>query len=174
MSFAKIDNSEFTGIINYFNLNGKNKMAVTASSIYDDGIPSNVTLHQSTDKFYCSNNQLNSWLCFDFIDNRIIPTSYTIRNGNWGPNNHYLKNWLIEVSEDYQYWQELARERDCSIMRGPNIVHTFKISREPRKPIRYLRIRLIGENWYKVLFQSHYHLVIESFEIYGKLILNYK
>ena len=58
-----------------------------------------------------SNCNTNSWICFDFQNNRVAPTDYTIRSPTgWGDNSPEPQNWVIEGSNDNSSWDLLSEE----------------------------------------------------------------
>ena len=107
--------NEFNGIINYLKMqsNGEiNKLLnITASSISKSNYgnsnfdPSNVILYDDQKKVYMSENVPNSWICFDFRNNLIVPTEYTIKSSSTPSNSSKPKSWVIEGSNDSNNWE---------------------------------------------------------------------
>lgn len=104
-----------------------------------------------------SNSGQNPWICFDFKDNRVIPTDYTIRSPTgWGDNSPEPQNWVIDL---------LSEEKNCKVIHGKGKIHTFKIRNQSSKEYRYIRLRITG-----TCGHNNYYLIIDSFELYGNLI----
>lgn len=159
---------KFNGIINHFrSKSDENKINITASTInYSDQAPINSILFENKDNFFASKNEKNSWICYEFKENFVIPTDYTIRSPNFGRNNQNPRSWVIEGSINSNDWITLDEQINCSYMNGPNYVHTFHISKSNK--IKFIRIRETDHNW--ASSNSNYNLVISAFEIYGTLI----
>ena len=88
------------GIINFLNKESKNnideKIKFTASGICSNSdLPQNVALHNDHYKYFESSNNLNSWICLDFKDKRVIPTDFK-------DNTNYIRNWRIMVY--FNFW----------------------------------------------------------------------
>lgn len=160
--FPYEENREFKGIINYLqeNRNISNEINITASSVYNNRKPENVVLFEQ-DKNFCSKNIQNSWLCFDFTSHFVIPTSYTFKKGN---KYCYPTGWIIEGSNDSDTWDKIDEQIDPPFTDEIDCV-TFYISNKFPKKFRFIRIKST-----KSSSNNSYHLIIESFEIYGTFI----
>ncbi|KAK8888373.1 hypothetical protein M9Y10_039443 [Tritrichomonas musculus] len=161
--------NEFHGIINHLinesNGNIDSKLAITSSSLYNSSYkPQNVTLFDSDDHFISQNEQ-DSWICFDFKDHRVVPSAVTIKTRSGGQNDYQPRSWVIEGSCDNNSWEILDKEDDSPHLHGGDIVHTFAMNRPNSKEFQYIRMRQTGPNW-----NGENHLVVCSFEIYGRLI----
>ena len=167
--FLYNENNPFSGILNHLkNESGgkiENKVNISASSIYGERFPSNVVLYDDKSKFFNSQNIENSWICFDFKENRIAPTDYTIRSTNSSENSSHPKNWVIEVSDDNINWLTIDEQKNCSYLNGKLHVHNFKIDNKNMKAYRYIRLRQKGVEW-----SDRHILYFESIEFYGFLI----
>ena len=153
-------NKDFDGIINFLSKqsNGQieNYINVTASSNIKDCPPINSILYD--DK--------NSWICFDFKDRRIIPSDYEIKSYSCSEFYDHPKSWIIECSNNKNDWITVDEQKDCNYLNGKNIVHTFAMNKANNNEYRYIRMRLTGNNW-----RNCNDLKLDSFEIYGKLIV---
>ena len=79
------------------NVHDKGVVNVMASSFNDSFYPKNAA-DLGTDSVYLSKNEPNSWICYDFKERRVIPTSYSVRlpeEGGFGQPNR--RSWVIEV-----------------------------------------------------------------------------
>lgn len=52
------------------------------------------------DQFFQSRYEKDSWICFDFKYNRVIPTNYTIKSCGGAHSKFKLINWVVEGSND--------------------------------------------------------------------------
>ena len=166
--------NEFKGIINYLKMqsNGEvNKVInITASSVSKSSStvsnfdPSNVILYEDSKKIFMSENVPNSWICFDFKNNKIIPTEYSIKSSSTASNSSKPKSWVIEGSNDNNNWEMIDEQSNCPYLNGANWVHTFTMKNQNSKEFRFIRMRLTGLNW-----KSYDTLVVNQIEFYGKL-----
>ena len=143
----------------------ENEINITASSYSTGNEPRYSLSFDDLNKFHCSKNTPNSWICYEFKNHRIIPTHYTIRTMCGGSNAGHLRNWVIECSTDNNSWETIDEEVNNSSLNGKNYVHTFKINKQISTEFRYIRIRSTGKDW----CNSNW-LTLNLFEIYGKLI----
>ena len=112
-----------------------------------------------------SNCNTNSWICFDFQNNRVAPTDYTIRSPTgWGDNSPEPQNWVIEGNNDNSSWDLLSEEKYCSIIHKKGKIHTFNIHNKTSKEYRYIWLSKTGKNGH-----GGDYLIIDSFELYGIL-----
>ena len=145
------------------NVHKKGIVNVTASSVLDSDYmscdPKNA-VDFDRDSSFSSHNEPNSWICCDFKDRRVIPTSYSVRSGYSPP---YLRSWVIEVSNDgtENSWTEIDRRDDWD---GDEETPNFEISRIPRESFRFFRLRQTGKNR-----DGENYLKIYWLEIFGTL-----
>lgn len=146
----------------------------TGSNIHDNGTieissnsisnsskhPKNSVDYQNTN-IYHSKNDSNSYVLFDFKNRSFQISSYSIQSAP--SNTVHLKNWVVEVSEDNQKWQEIDRHSNNSQLNECNIKCRFEINNPQTKFSRFLRIRQTGEVWFLNYFG------ICFIEFYGKL-----
>lgn len=156
----------FCGILSYLKShyidNVTNKISITASSLNSSCPPINVINYDSSNCFQTYNQQ-DSWICFDFIENKVIPTCYQIRSFNGRKNDNHPKSWVIEGSNGNNIWIIIDEQKNCSYLNDVHKTHIFKISSSNQ--FRMIRMRLTEANW-----ANNQYLIINSFEIYGKLI----
>ena len=165
------ENKEFDGIINYFHKKYKkeifNHINVTSSGIYEndqkDFSPSRSIIYDSQD-FFKSRNEVNSWICFDFRNHRVSLSDYSIRPPNMGENGGFLKNWVIEGSNDNEIWQIIDEQKECNFLIGRRSSHTFSIQSSKKEEFRFIRLRQTGPS-----FNGNNLLNIESIEFFGGL-----
>jgi hypothetical protein len=162
--------SPLGGIISYLtekhsgNVHDKGVVNVTASSTYSSSA-AKYAVDLGSDNYWESDSQNNSWLCYDFKDCRVKPTHYTIQSPDRRlRSDHYLKNWIVEVSEDGSGWTTIDSRENNSDLNGPNLVHTYEISNCDY--CRMIRIRHQGQSWYS---RGNYFILIRSLEFFGDL-----
>ena len=164
-------NNEFDGILNYLQNNGniRDEVGITYSSI-NDGDPFNLLQYDNKENRFCTKNEPNSWICFEFKKHEVIPSGYIIRS-HCVENHHHLKTWKFEGSNDMESWVTLDSQANNESLRGGSRVHLFPISSEEHKdkPFKYLQIRQTGPTWFDNSDKYHY-LLMNSIEIYGKVI----
>ena len=155
----------FDGIIAHLtrkcddNVHDKGIVNVTASSAIGGNPPKNAVDPDQSRKFW-SENEPNSWICYDFKERRVIPTSYSIRSSFWvSP-----KSWVIEVSNDGASWTEVDRRDNNNDLSDGRETANFKISQIPSEGVRFFRLRQTGEN-----HQGHDVLELSSLEVFGTL-----
>lgn len=169
--FVSNINKPFSGIINFLrkksNGNIDNEIEITSSSCSGNNFPKNVVLYENKEKRFYSNDLKDSWICFDFKNSRVIPSSYTIRSENYAAGISHPKSWVIEVSNDNCSWEIIDEWKDCAFLNGESLIHTFDIRKPLKNEVRYIRMRQTGPNWY-----GQNCLVFSAFELYGSLILN--
>lgn len=164
--FEKKQEEEFNGILNHIVKTSQNDITITSSSLYLSHEARNVILFNDQSKYFMSQNHQDGWICFDFHDNRVTPTDYTIRSPtNWGDNSPEPQNWVIEGSNDNSSFDLLSEEKDCKVIHGKGKIHTFKIRNQSPKEYRYIRLRQTGKNGH-----GNDYLIMDSFELYGNLI----
>ncbi|KAK8834180.1 hypothetical protein M9Y10_019828 [Tritrichomonas musculus] len=158
------------GIIHYFANMDKDKINITSSSIFYDKVsPENILIYDNQEKYFCSRNEFSNWLKIDFKENLISPTDYTILSS---PNNKgaaHPKNWAIQGSNDNKKWVNLNEQRNCTLINGWSISHTFHIDDPKLRQFRYLRIVTTGMNCWR-----DNKLMFKSIEFYGTVYKNPK
>ena len=172
IEFQWSDQNEFKGIIHYLreksNNQIENEINITASTTVNNSEcyqPRCVVLFEDQQHFFHSQNVENNWLCFDFKEKRVIPTHYTVRSYPSGANAHHPKTWVIEGSNDNSSWDKIDEEVNCAHLNGLNVSHTFEMNKQNSNEYKYIRMRLTGPNW-----ANYNYLMVDSFEIYGRLI----
>ena len=165
----------FDGIINFLSKKSGNdidqEIHFSSSSIIngdDTYHPRNVSIFNDNSKFFDSDNTKNNWICLKFKNCRVLPTNYTLRTGNWVEDDRHIKSWVVEGSEDDVDWFVLDEKCNCADLNGKNLCKTFDIGKERWRECKYVRIRSKGMNW-----MGDNCLLIEAFEIHGKIIENF-
>ncbi|KAK8870689.1 hypothetical protein M9Y10_008576 [Tritrichomonas musculus] len=161
-------NYEFDGIINYLSNNSQlsiyDAIKITSSSTYWDHSPRNAVLYDDHSKYFFSQNQENSWICFDFKKYKIIPKNYSVKSHDNLPNNCHPRSWVIEGSNDNNTWEIVDEQKDCSLLNGNLLASTFTIQNIDNKEYRFLRMRQTQSCW-----NGSNNFSIDSIEFYGSL-----
>ena len=171
--FRPDESNKLNGIIEYLthecggNVDDKGIVNVTASS----GFEGRSFCHQKhaadigTDSEFASNHEPDSWICYDFKERRIIPTSYSMRSYSWSPGTGpHPKSWIIEVSNNGLSWTEIDRRDNNNDLNGSFLIANFKISHVPSESFRFFRLKRTGRNHF-----GNDHLALSSLEIFGTL-----
>ena len=93
------------------NVHDKGIVNVAAGSVYDSSCHPKNVVDLGTDSYYKSKNERDTWICYDFKERRVIPTSYSVRPCYCGPGCSHLKSWVIEVSNGGSSWTEIDLKR---------------------------------------------------------------
>lgn len=161
-------NNQLDGIINSLlkknDGNIQDVIKITASA---EGNPNSCTLiniikYNETDKYTYTENEPNSWICIEFVKNRIIPSHYTI--GSVSAHDNHIKSWIIEGSNDNENFDKLDEQVNCNLMNQKSIVQTFPIMAKD-KDYRFIRIRQTDKTQ-----GGNNYLNLSAFEFHGTLI----
>jgi hypothetical protein len=113
------------------NVHDRNVVNITRNRPYDGSAghaAKNVADFESN-SYFCSANEPNQSVCFDFKIMQIKPTHYAIRTLNDGQGGHHLKNWVIERSADGTSWVEIDRQENNNDLNRALAVKTFAVSK---------------------------------------------
>ena len=172
--FEHDSNNEFHGILRYLseethgNIHDNGTIEITSNSIHlnnNSYHPKNLVDYEK-DNYYESNNEEKVFICFDFKDKLINPSSYSIKSYNDGQTSGHLRNWVVEVSNDKNTWKTIDKHENDSVLRGNNIIATFN-TEETKEFYRFIRLRQTGESWYSN--GGYYYIYFYFIEFYGKL-----
>lgn len=111
--------------------------------------------------YWCSANEPNSYIAFDFLDHKLKLTHYTLKTYNASPQWRHIKSWVVEGCNSGT-WKEIHRIKRGNYLNGPIKVASFPV----RNSAYYqsIRIRMIGPNHY-----GDYHLFLMGIEFFGVL-----
>lgn len=107
----------------------------------------------------------NNWICFEFINHKVILYEYTIRSHPFSANYSHAKNWIIQCSNDGNSWITVDERENCEDLNGYNFTHTFVMNKQNPNAFKYVRMQNTGKNW-----QNYAYLFMDSIEFYGKLV----
>ena len=144
-------NGPLNGIIAYLtqkyggNVHDKGVVEVTGTSARGSDVHKNVVDLGAGSYFYSEQeNEPNQWICYDFKDKRVAPTSYSIKSVNSAYN---IKSWVFEVSNDGRdgTWQGVDSRNDNNDLKARSVTHNFPIS-QTHGSFRFVRLRQTGKN----------------------------
>jgi hypothetical protein len=157
------------GIIKYLttkcggNVHDKGLIEATASSMSCSDHPKQATDVQNRYFYFQSNNEPNSWICYDFKEMEVTPTHYSILSHSSGPNyGNHPKSWCLEVSGDGTSWTEVHRCENNSDLNGSSQIGTYSVNRSVK--CRFVRLRQTGKN-----HSNNDCFLLPGFEIFGVL-----
>lgn len=169
--------NQFKGIIyklsegNAENLKNKKIIDVTSSSIYCNNTNKYDPWHAvnfNTRNSFWSENESDSWLCYDFIEKKVKPFFYSIRSNQFDSSGwHHPKSWVIEGSNNKINWINLDSKTNERSLDDEYVSNTFEITnkRDSKDFYRFLRIRQIGVNT-----RNAKNLTLSSLEFFGEII----
>lgn len=172
-NFEYIENETlpFDGIINHLtkqnkgNLNSNEIINITSSSVLNDNHPQNVAKFDNNRLVFSTINEKNAWIKLDFISRKVCPSYYSIKTWNSNKNEHHLKNWVIEGSNNDKNWKVLDSRNNNISLNNNHAENTFKIQSSIIEYYRYLRLRQTGHNCKNKDF-----LIINNLEFFGIVI----
>ena len=175
IDFACTDPKSLNGIIANLsrecggNVHDHGIVDVTASSTNGAAFAPRNVADLDGDSIYCSNDVLDTWICYDFKQMRVTPTSYSIRSHCHGyPGYFNLKSWVLEVSNDGDVWDVVDSRNDNYELDDENVTCNFQIPEgRCKSKYRFIRIRQTGPNHRTKL--TLYYVTMSSFEVFGRL-----
>lgn len=106
----------------------------------------------------------DEWDIFDFKENFIEISSYSIKSSRFGKDCTHIKSWSIDISNDGKNWETIDEHLDSSELNGPNITKTFKVL--PKKFARFARLMNRSDCYGK---DKGYVPEISHIEFYGRI-----
>jgi hypothetical protein len=163
--FSPSTDGSLDGIISHLshehggNVHDRGIVSISASSICEPYAPKNAA-DLETETYFESQCRPDQSLCYDFMNQRLIPTHYTIRTH---PNNWFLRSWTLEGSIDGSSWIQLDDQKNNATTNSGRPIGTFAIPHSSE--CRFIRLRQTGKNasW------SDY-LILQGFEVFGELV----
>ena len=143
-------------------INKKDELDVDSSSTFIFFTPKN-SIDYSNDKMFQSLNEEDSWIKFDFrrLNASINISGYSIISKDGKTDDHHLKSWNIEGSNDGETWDLIDQRRDVVDLNGPLHKRTFSV--EKRNDYKILRLRITG-----VAHSGYWVLALSAIEFFGK------
>ena len=150
------------------NVHDKGIVNVTASSVCnnDSSYLQKHAVELGTGSRWRSNDEPHAWLCYDFKERSVIPTSYSVTSIPEGSGGCHLMSWVIEVSKDGKEnsWREIDRRDNNSDLNALCVTVNFKISQVPDESFRFVRLKQTGPG-----HCGNNHADLSSLEIFGTL-----
>jgi hypothetical protein len=165
-----VETSNLDGIISYLtkrfggHVIDRNIVSITASSV---GSPQCYPVRHVADFenqfFFCTKNEANSWICYDFKDMQIKVTHYSIRTIR-SSNTHHLRSWRLEGSNDGLKWVKIDDHQNDTSLNSQGAISTFSISEGFEEEFRMIRLRHTGK-----YSNDTDQLVVNAIEFFGVL-----
>ena len=150
------------------NVHDKGIVNVTASSVRDSSYsPKHAVDLGNQHSYYSSNNESQSWICYDFKERCVIPKSYSVRAYSRG-SGFTPMSWVIEVSNDGKAWTEIDRRCDTRKLDTDSAIANFDISVVTSESFQFFRLRGT-EPKRSSLFGANNTLALSALEIFGTL-----
>ena len=148
------------------NVHTKGIVNVTASGCLRDSWKPENAVDLGSNSFFASKDSPNSWICYDFKERRVTPTSYSIMSYGCGPGNNQPKSWVLEVSNDgsEDSWVVVDSRENNNDLNGKLLTHNFAISTRLSGAFRFVRLRQTGKTHY-----GRDHLCLSALELFGTL-----
>jgi hypothetical protein len=138
-------------------------VSITASSHGNStGYPLRNVADFENRTLFCTNSEVNSWICYDFKNMRIKPTHYSVRSRR-DSNSYHLRSWTLEGSIDGQSWQELDRRENNTALNSQGATMSFSISQSSE--IQMIRLRQLSQN-----SSGNNQLVVNAIELFGIIV----
>jgi hypothetical protein len=112
---------------------------------------------------FCTKNEANSWICYDFKDAQIKGTHYSIRTRRDSDSCH-LRFWTLECSKDGLKWVKIDDRQNDTSLNSTGAISTFSISEGIEEEFRMIRLRQTGMN-----SSGNNCLVVNAIEFFGVL-----
>ena len=161
-------NPELDGIISHLtrecggNVHDEGIVNVIASSFVEGWEPRYAVDFKWT--AYESDNENNSWICYDFKNRRVAPTSYSVRSVDGKPGSGSPRTWVFEASDNGTEWTEIDSVSDTDSLNGPWWTQNFPLLNCPVHSFRFVRLRQTGKNC-----RGTHSLSISALEIFGTI-----
>lgn len=162
---------EFNGIMKHLteltggNIHENKTIEITSNSYQRSGHPMNLVDYKKNSEYH-SNNDVNTFICFDFKDKKVQITNYSIKSESRSKNNCHLRNWVIEGSNDNNQWEIIDEHSNDSSLNSSHAVSIFN-TKNTSESYRYIRLRQTGPSWN---YGGPYYLFIANIEFFGKLM----
>lgn len=167
IEYTNNPNNEFNGIVSYLLAKGIT-INVTSSSVFG-GSEKNVIDFSNKNESYNSMSQPNTWVLYDFKERKVKPSHYTIMSDHWIdslPGRFRPQSWVIEGSNDKQYWTKLDVHLNDKSLDSQSVIKTFSIQNNNNNEyFQYLRIRQTDINT-----GGDHILRFSSLEYFGSII----
>ena len=143
------------------NVHQRGIVVVTGSScLYTYGAWAHNAIDLSSRGYFRSNDEANSFLCYDFKERRVSPSSYSIQSVTI-----YPRSWVCEVSNDGSLWKVVDSRDNTDDLKDEKVPCNFTIAKpESCRNVRFVRLRQTGPN-----SKDGNWFALRSWEIFGTL-----
>ena len=149
------------------NIHDNGTIQITSNSIHSsDYDPKNVVDYDNANG-YCSKTDGSAFLVFDFKNRQVQLSGYSLQTCIDDPNGRHLKNWVVEVSNNKEDWEEIDRRENDPGINGSNVLHTFNVQKPKEEFHRFVRLRQIGNSWYSE--DNHNQFQLLNVDFYGNI-----
>lgn len=113
---------------------------------------------------YNSDDEPNSYICFDFKSNSVSLSAYSIKSSNH-KSPDYHQSWIIEGSNDQNDWVLLDSHTNDPSLNSKLKVGVFHINDEKMRnqKFKYIQLRMTGKS-----IQGNDYLDVLNIEFFGK------
>ena len=125
----------------------------------------NSCLKRSDEYVHFERFKHDDWIIFDFKQNQVEITGYSIKSSTYRVNCTHLKNWSIDISDDGMNWETIDEHSNYEDLNGPSITKNFSVTR-PSRFVRYARLMSKDDFYGK---NSGWELEIGYVVFYGKI-----
>ena len=164
-TFEPISGNELNGIFKYLtdktggNIHENGTISVSSDSVHGpNNVPENL-LKLTYNTYAPKDKVCNAWVLFDFKNMEIEVSHYTAKSGSCAS----PKNWVIEISNDGNKWEEIDRRTNCADIKSSFRTKVFDV--KPNHFCRYCRFHHIGDYW----DSNVYTMVVCNVEFFGRL-----
>lgn len=172
--FIYNEGKEFDGIMKHLtvqtggNIHDNKTIEITSSQPTNSQFVCKNVVDYDNNNCYGSKDYLKeSFICFDFKNKKIQLSDYSIMSSS-SRYDGFLKNWIIEVSNDGENFIEIDRRSDNSQLNGFKKFATFTVQKKSKEFYRFVRLRTTGESWHNS-YSCKIKNFIQAIEFFGKL-----
>jgi hypothetical protein len=135
--------SGYNGIISELRKATSNSVVVTCSSEDSSSDKCQNVLNHDDNSRFCSKSIENSWICFEFINKKVLLSAYLLRHQIWN-DSYVLRNWKVEGSNDNVNWFMIDKKENDQSLHQTLQEATFQC--QPPSPCSFIKITQIGKN----------------------------
>ena len=176
---VKFNGNELSGIISHLkkkhgdNLEESGALKLAGGRDPHPGYPiTNLINYDQSNSYYNysmrePSSESDSWIEFDFVNEKVNLTSYTIKTDNDEPNSIWKpKSWRIVGSDNHEKWTVLDHKENCNDLNGSCYQHRFECDKKDGffRYIRYIQ----EDSWDSS--RCKYAFSLKCFEMFGNLL----
>ena len=115
-----------------------------------------------------SEDKPGQWICYDFKEKRVAPSSYTVRTWDYGEGSCHLKSWVLqgsnEINPSEESWVVLDTRNETYDLNDYLAVHNYTIESQTQQAFGFIRLKQTGPS-----HRGNHRLTISALEIFGTL-----